>query len=53
MFEEPFRSDIRRDPNPHLTFGSRAHFCLGANLARMGPVAGRRTVGHVSTRVFS
>ncbi|HEX3840916.1 MAG TPA: cytochrome P450 [Acidimicrobiales bacterium] len=35
VFDEPFRFDIRRDPNPHLTFGYRSHFCLGANLARM------------------
>ena len=35
VFEAPFRFDVRRDPNPHLAFGSRSHFCLGANLARM------------------
>jgi len=35
VFDEPFRFDIRRAPNPHLAFGYRSHFCLGANLARM------------------
>jgi len=35
VFDQPFRFDIRRAPNPHLTFGHRTHFCLGANLARM------------------
>jgi len=35
VFDEPFAFDIRRSPNPHLAFGHRSHFCLGANLARL------------------
>jgi len=36
VFENPREFNILRDPNPHLAFGGTgAHFCLGANLARM------------------
>jgi cytochrome P450 len=35
VFADPFVFDVRRSPNPHLAFGYRSHFCLGANLARM------------------
>jgi len=36
VFDEPERFDITRDPNPHVGFGGTgAHYCLGANLAKL------------------
>ena len=36
VFDRPFDFDILRNPNPHLAFGGNgAHYCIGANLARM------------------
>ncbi|MFC6934510.1 cytochrome P450 [Actinomadura yumaensis] len=36
VFDDPFRFDVGRDPNPHIGFGGGGpHFCLGTHLARM------------------
>lgn len=35
VFDQPFDFRIDRSPNDHLAFGYGAHFCLGANLARL------------------
>ena len=36
VFDDPYSFDILRSPNPHVGFGGTgAHYCIGANLARM------------------
>ncbi|OCC23446.1 hypothetical protein MB02_12630 [Croceicoccus estronivorus] len=35
VFEDPFRLDLARKPNRHLTFGFGRHSCLGNDLARI------------------
>jgi cytochrome P450 len=35
-FDEPFKFDVGRNPNPQMTFGPGGpHFCTGAHLARL------------------
>lgn len=36
VFDDPLRFDVLRTPNDHFAFGAGgAHYCLGANLAKM------------------
>ena len=35
VFPDPYRLDLTRYPNEHMTFGKGPHNCLGSNLARM------------------
>jgi cholest-4-en-3-one 26-monooxygenase len=36
VFENPFTFDVLREQNPHQAFGGHgAHYCIGANLARL------------------
>ncbi|MCV7104012.1 cytochrome P450 [Mycobacterium palustre] len=36
VFEDPHTFNIMRNPNPHVGFGGTgAHYCIGANLAKM------------------
>ena len=34
VFADPFTFDIRRNPNPQISFGFGTHLCVGNNLAR-------------------
>jgi cytochrome P450 len=48
-FPHASQFDIRRSPNPHLTFGYGIHVCLGASLARLeSRIALERIVTHFS-----
>ncbi|MFN3258397.1 MAG: cytochrome P450 [Ilumatobacter sp.] len=34
VFDDPYRFDIRRSPNPHVAFGFGTHLCIGTHVAR-------------------
>jgi len=34
VFDDPFRFDIERSPNPHVAFGFGTHLCIGSHVAR-------------------
>ncbi len=48
VFAEPFRFDIRRDPNKHVAFGFGTHLCIGTHVARSTLAA---TFGQLSSRI--
>jgi cytochrome P450 family 142 subfamily A polypeptide 1 len=48
VFEDPFRFDIRRSPNPHVAFGFGTHLCIGTHVARTTLAA---VFGQLSRRV--
>ena len=48
VFDDPFAFDIRRSPNPHVSFGFGTHLCIGTHVAR---AALTEVFGQMSARV--
>lgn len=51
QFPDPYRFDITRTPNEHVSFGFGRHFCLGTNLARTELKAAIKSVVPLLPRV--
>lgn len=53
VFDDPFAFDIRRTPNPHVSFGFGTHLCVGNNFARasLGAVFGQLSQRITNLRV--
>jgi cholest-4-en-3-one 26-monooxygenase len=50
VFDRPDEFDIRRHPNPHVSFGFGTHLCIGTHVARATLAA---VFGQLSRRVHS
>jgi cytochrome P450 family 142 subfamily A polypeptide 1 len=48
VFDDPFRFDIRRSPNPQIAFGYGTHMCVGVSVARASLI---EVFGQLSRRV--
>jgi cytochrome P450 family 142 subfamily A polypeptide 1 len=48
VFENPYKFDIRRSPNPHVAFGFGTHLCVGTHVARSTLAA---VLGQMSRRM--
>jgi cholest-4-en-3-one 26-monooxygenase len=48
VFDDPFRFDIRRNPNPQIAFGFGTHLCIGTHVARTTLI---EVFGQLSRRV--
>jgi cytochrome P450 family 142 subfamily A polypeptide 1 len=48
VFDDPFRFDVRRSPNPHVAFGFGTHLCIGTHVARASLA---EVFGQLSARV--
>ena len=55
VFDDPFKFDIGRSPNPHVAFGFGTHLCIGTHVARatLGAVFGQLSSRVTDLRVVT